>query len=470
MSKKKKTVIKNLENGAVEADIKNKEKTISNLQSKISCYKRELTNLKVKIIKLNTKITELNTKLQNVNKIKMNEELYENLKKLTEKQEIIIDSLTNQIINMKKASEINVNKFNETDKSNEIDKEEKSSDNNENVKKIKKTTEKDLIETKFDEIGVKNLTKDILNIFNQKITIKEFNENFTIKEFTEYAKSDSNFNLTDKIMTRSKKPIRMYVMDNLDSIIRFIFTNINKYDLNRLCSTLYFINTEISPKRKLVIALDILMIVKQPSCILYLISALFNNDLVYNETDNELSKLSSRDLILKVLNSLFYHLLNLDMNLYENSNILKNLNRIKNNLSIKQPNENLYELLDKLLKLNYVNIIDFENRRFNNEVNTAVSLVRTICRFLDWDYTYNTVILEKLDIKNNPYHTYTLASLSVSAYSELGLVKSVKNIFNEFVFIMDKPCEVSYICYVILKTIRSDKTGEFLEFHKDNID
>ncbi|ORD97721.1 hypothetical protein HERIO_421 [Hepatospora eriocheir] len=158
------------------------------------------------------------------------------------------------------------------------------------------------------------------------------------------------------------------------------------------------------------------------------------------------------------------------MNLYENSNILKNINRIKNNLSIKQPNENLYELLDKLLKLNYVNIIDFENRRFNNDVNTAVSLVRTICRFLDWDYTYNTVILEKLDIKNNPYHTYILASLSVSAYSELGLVKSVKNIFNEFVFIMDKPCEVSYICYVILKTIRSDKTGEFLEFHKDNID
>ena len=312
---------------------------------------------------------------------------------------------------------------------------------------------------KFEELGISNISDEIADCFKPLKNKMEFKENFTVEMFIDYAASSFEFRLDNRKKHNVKNPMKMYIMVNLDKIIYFIVKNVNNLPLNKVCGTLFYINNEIEQKHKLIIAIDLLLNVIERSKLLFMISALFNN--IFNDQ-------IGNDDIFRTICSILHKQYDLEMELYkDNEEIVKYLLTIKTNFSIFTGSVDLFDLLDEFLDINVESgIIDYNRSKIENSFDVRAWCVRLLCHVLDWDYTYNTVIIEKLNFTTNAFHTLCGIYLGIDAFNKFKDEKGVKALFTEFVFKMEGISENAQLLYSFLKEINEEKAEEYLEFNR----
>ncbi|OQS55852.1 hypothetical protein EHP00_394 [Ecytonucleospora hepatopenaei] len=330
---------------------------------------------------------------------------------------------------------------------------------------------------KFADLGIENLHKEIIDIFTKTKQKTDFKDNFTIQQFVEYSSMAFEFKLDNRKRHTIKNPMKLYVNQFQDKILTYLISNINSLSLREVCTTLFYINCEIDEKYKMVLAMDIILRLKERSKMLYMLSALFNN--VFSDGNNDLST---------AIMSIASHQHSIEMDLYqENEEIKKFLEIIKINFNLFKGSRGLFKMLDDLILCNFsnkthasdkledkekglLNVINYDKTCIFYEYDVKAWVVRLICHILDWDFTYNKVILEKLNIKENAYHTLLAIYLGIDAYYKFTMEdSSVKSLFTEFMYIMNDASEVSQLLYAFLKEIDEEKAEEYLCFYRTTL-
>lgn len=320
--------------------------------------------------------------------------------------------------------------------------------------------EQQLYENMFEQLGISDLSDEIVNIFSPSSNKRiEFKINYTLQQFIDYIGNSFEFQLDIRKPHKIKNPIREYVISNLDKIILYLMQNINNLPLKNICIALFYINNEIEQKHKLVILFDIILLLKERSKLLYIISALFNNVFGIN---------NGNVIIVKTIISIIHHQYLIEKDLYKNNiKVIKYLNDIKTNFDLFRYSEDLFNLVNEFINIPTKKpIINFKECRIDNEFEIVGWSIRTICHMLDWDYTYNTLILTKLDYKNNPFHTLVTIYLTKDIFDSFGYENSVQSLCNEFVSIMNNDSEIAMLCYIFIKEINTKKAEEYITLLK----
>lgn len=304
-----------------------------------------------------------------------------------------------------------------------------------------------------------NMVKEIKNIFMYKQKTAEFKMNFTFKKFIEYAESYYEFLLTNKKISKLKNPFKLYIDSNLEKIIKCLIENINNFNLNQICSSIFMINSAIEYNHKLVIAHDILLEIKDYSKLLYIYSALFNNI--------ELGK----DLISVLITKILYHQYCIDSDLYEDDTIFGYLELIKNNFGLEKPKKTLWKSLsDFLIPIDFFTTVQGTIQINNSAIEAGFGL-RMLCTYLDWDYTYNEFIINKLlpAVKDelNATYLYYLGILAINSLRMFGKTESVTVILNELLEWLNDTDEINLVAFLILKQVFNDKPYKWLETQKE---
>lgn len=325
--------------------------------------------------------------------------------------------------------------------------------------------------TKFTELGITDISADIKHCTTKiKTTNKvvEFRENFSVDEFVKFVSVNYEYKFNDKRKNNRKGGQKTYVDTNLTEIISHLLKNINTLSLREITTTLFMITNEISRNHKQIIAMDIVLLIKERSKLIYIISALFNNSINSNIINN---------VLIKTIVSICAYQYNIEVDLYgDDSTIMKYLGQIKNNFdNFNLEKVDLHELLDELLMFKSSSIINYESNSIDYNANIHAWSIRMSCHIFDWSYTYNNVVVDRLNIKENIFHALVSIYLCIDAYYKFnGNVKDlgysadsgVNALISELIYIMNDASETSQLIYAFIRTVDEEKAEEYMEFYR----
>lgn len=300
--------------------------------------------------------------------------------------------------------------------------------------------------------NVAELASQIKDIFVQKSKNLDFKLNFSLKKFVDYAELSYEFSLFNKKVVKTKNPLKQFIEINLQKILKFVIENINILNLNQICSTVFLINSEISYKQKLVVVHDLILELNNYSKLNFIASALFNNLDLEN------------DIFSQIIKKIMYHQLCIDNNLLKNTEVIEHLGIIRDNFSLSASEVGLWDCLSHFIIKH--ELFDQDKKRILADAIENGFLLRMVCHYLDWDYTYNNFILmqlyPKLLLDKGSIHAYYLGILMMNANRFLGTDESTKEIENELLSILDWKNESSIAAYMILKQIRSEDANKWM--------
>lgn len=303
----------------------------------------------------------------------------------------------------------------------------------------------------------------VKDIFTSKLRKQEFKANFTFKKFIEYAEMSYEFNLNNKKISKAKNPLKLYIESNLDKILKFIIDNITTLNMNQVCSTLFLINSEMDYKNKLVFIHDIALELTNCSKLLYFVSAILNNQ--------ELLK----DTLSMTIYRILYHQYIIDTNIYNDPDIGEYLEIIRNNLSLCESSCSIWDHAISLIESNSLFSINKGNQNIKNvkpEIIENGFSLRLICHYLDWDFTYNTIIVTQIapSIKDSSSELiYYLGILAMDAYRYFKDDPSVIKIFEELRKYMSDVSDLSVASYLILKQVFPNDCDKWLNAKRDQL-
>ena len=303
------------------------------------------------------------------------------------------------------------------------------------------------------------LIGELKKTFKTKSKKTEFKMNFTFMKFIEYCENSYEFSLTNKKVAKSKNPLRQFILTNMDRILKFLIDNINTLNMNQLCSTFFLINSEIEYSHKLVIFHDIILELENCSKLIYIASALFNN-LDF-----------SCDLFSQLIKKILFHQVSIDCDLIRDGTVTEYFNLISENLALSPPDISLWESLSHFMVKH--ELFDTEKLSIKAEAIEKGFMLRMVCHYLDWNYTYNTFIVTQLYPKivsaRSPIHVYYLGILTMNAYRLFGTHESVVSIFDELKGILEWNDQCSVVAYLILKQVYEVECEEWVQRNFENL-
>lgn len=415
---------------------------------------------------LESKVKEMNKKISDL------ENVVKSLKSEILNKDIIIDALVTKL-----REKVSVERIINVDEETDVERVSMERANMEranveekvDVKRIKKNTEemslpglgdfpdelneKDSINHKTVSetynthyLGSPELIIQIKDIFVQKSKNIDFKTNYTFKKFVDYAEMSYEFSLFNKKIFRIKNPLKQFLDANLDRIIKFIIENINFFNMNQICSTLFLINSEIPYKQKLVIFHDIILELENFSKLNFIASALFNN------VDLE------SDFFSQLIKKIMYHQICVDTKLITDTDIHEYYSIIRDNFTLTPPDISLWDSLSHFLVSH--TLFDSAKKTVKPESIEKGFALRTLCTYLDWDYTFNTFIRTQLHPKilsdRSPIHVYYMGILMMNARRFFGFCESVSVIEGELREILEWKDQCSVVVYLILKQLYSE--------------
>lgn len=336
-----------------------------------------------------------------------------------------------------------------------IPKEKKISDNLPGLTDLDSDDNASIVHTPAQKpinFDISELTSQIKDVFLMKSKNSDFKQNYTFKKFVDYCESSYEFSLTNKKVSKTKNPLKLFIESNLEGILKFLIENINLLNLNQICSTLFLINSEIVYAHKLVIFHDICLELENCSKLNLIACALFNN----NNLEN--------DLFSQIIKKIMFHQLSIDFDLFKDPEIIDNLNLICENMVLSPPDISLWESLSHFM----VNHQLFDSEKFvvKSEAIEKGFVLRMACHYIDWDYTFNNFIILQLYPKilsdRSPIHVYYLGILAINALRLFGQHESVDLIIEELRDILDWNNNCSVVAYLILKQLYEVDSEEWL--------
>ncbi|KAI4292093.1 hypothetical protein PAPHI01_1367 [Pancytospora philotis] len=303
------------------------------------------------------------------------------------------------------------------------------------------------------------LVAEIKTIFAPKAKEIDFKMNYGFKRFVEYAESSYEFSLMNKKVYRPKNPLKLYIANNLDKILKYIIENLSVLNLNQVCSTLFLLNADIEYRQKLVIAHDVLLEVDDCSKLPYICSALFNNLALQS------------DAFSAVLGKILYHQCCVDADRLNDSTVGEYLEVVKANLGLCRPEVSLWASPATFISNEPAFLSHRGAVRMASECIEKCFMLQMLCHYLDWDYTYNKFIVQllfpALAAGRSPVLGYYCGALALNAHRLFGRVESVSRVFQELLLLLRDDGDTSVVCYLVLKQLYPHECAKWLENNQD---
>ncbi|AFN83642.1 hypothetical protein EROM_090250 [Encephalitozoon romaleae SJ-2008] len=304
----------------------------------------------------------------------------------------------------------------------------------------------------------KSLEKEVEDLFRRDKTSKQFKDAFTIDSLLSYSKEAHSFSLNVRTEVRMKKSFHTNVKQQIDKIIRHMIVNLNTYDLNTVCSTLNLISGDIEYQHKLVITHDIVLFIDDFSRIPFIVSALFNNQGIYD------------DVLGSTIKEILFHQCMVDSDINRSHpHIVGYYNKIIDNFELHPKEKSLKDLCANLIG----NFNVFEDGGFNPAIFPSMYSVRVLCHYMDWDYTYNeficSVLYPKLRETRNPLYAIYMFTAVFNALRVFGYIESVELVFSRLKELMDDSSDLSIVSYLFIKQVDPERADRWYESQRGNI-
>lgn len=306
--------------------------------------------------------------------------------------------------------------------------------------------------------GSKSLEKEVEDLFRRDKASKQFKDAFTIDSLLSYSKEAHSFSLNARTEVRMKKSFHTNVKQQIDKIIRHMIVNLNTYDLNTVCSTFNLISGDIEYQHKLVVTHDIILFIDDFSRVPFIVSALFNNQGIYD------------DVLGSTIKEILLHQCMVDSDINRNHpHILGYYNKIIDNFELHPKEESLKNLCANLIG----NFNVFENGGFNPAIFPNMYSIRVLCHYMDWDYTYNEFICSVLDPKlretRNPLYATYMFTVVFNALRVFGYIESVELVFNRLKELMDDSSDLSIVSYLFIRQVDPERADRWYTSQIGNI-
>lgn len=320
--------------------------------------------------------------------------------------------------------------------------------------------EKELIPQKLNVVNSSSLIAQIKEIFLPKSKLTEFKPNYTFKKFVEYCESSYEFSLTNKKISKTKNPLKLFIETNLERIVKYLIDNINTLNLNQICSTFFLINSEIDYSFKLIICHDIILELEDYTKLTFIASAIFNNQ------DLEC------DLFSQIIKKILFHQISIDYDFLKDSDINDYLDLISENMALSSPEVSLWESLSHFMVKHQ--FFDPDKLTIKSEAIEKGFMLRMTCHYIDWNYTYNTFVVMQLFPKiiadKSPIHVYYLGILALNGLRLFDKDESVLLIFEELKSILEWGDHCSVVAYLILKQVNGEMCKEWLDKNAEDLE
>lgn len=304
-------------------------------------------------------------------------------------------------------------------------------------------------ETRRDVIG-NRLDKEVSEMFRSKKEAR-FSGGFTFEGFVGHARRHHRFTLGNRADVEMEKTLSSGVRQHLDKIVRHLVVNVNKYDLNTICSSFNLMSGEIEYQYKLVISHDIVLFIDDFSRMPFIIAALFNNKDIGGDT------------VGRTLRQILGHQYMVDREMYRRfPRLVSWYDEMASNFEIEAQGQSLESTCGRLIGDFEV----FEDGRFNAGMFPNMYAMRMVSQYMDWDFTYNRFIQSnlypKLQKSKRPLYAVYIFTLTFNALRTFGYVESVRVVMNKLCEMMGDSSELSAVIYLFMKQVDPERAGRWI--------
>ncbi|WUR02830.1 uncharacterized protein VNE69_03051 [Vairimorpha necatrix] len=295
------------------------------------------------------------------------------------------------------------------------------------------------------------LKEDLETFFGRKKIVRVFKENSYFDEFIDFCTETYTQKSFEIQKISHSKNVKKYLQENKNKILKYLILNINKLSFSNVCSTLLVLSTEFTDTEKFVIIHDIILYVQDFSKLIFYSFCILNNQI----TDS--------GVFYSTIHSILSYQYLVDLEIHKSKKIIgTSLTYIKNLLSFK-----CTKPLEEVLSGIKVDIPVFSKYKFNTDIYQYIYSLRSLCHFLDWDYVYNTFILEELSKNLTGCKILYMGILALNSIRLFGSTESSDTIMD---FIKDKMKnidEIGLASYLIIKQINEKDSQEYLETNEE---
>lgn len=432
----------------------------SKLQNKIKLLEEQLEDKNIMIELL---LSEIKKKRRNDDfETNKRNKMYDDLENHNFNINGYVDHDNNKIISsneLQNEKEIIVNKDKITDNTLTCNSTNNSANLKKNTENIKDNFNNNLNESLNEKNWVfKYKLKDDLDILlNKKKVTKIFRDNVFIDEFVEYCGDVFLIKSFDDFVNITlPKNLKKYLSENKQKIYKYLILNINNLSLNLICSTIILLSNEFSDYDKLIMIHDIILYTTIHSKILFIVFCLINSPDFFKNCKDDILK----DTLFNIL--CFQYIIDIDI--HKSKKITNQYTLIKNKLGL-----DTHKVLEDYLLNISCEIPVFNNYKFNDELYKYIYSVRVLGHFLDWDYTYNTYIIENLLKEVNPCKIVYMGILAISSLRLFGRIESNTLIFTYVKNLIKGYDDLSLVSYLIIKQVDENYSEKYISVYDTKI-
>jgi hypothetical protein len=318
-----------------------------------------------------------------------------------------------------------------------------------------------------DHMEVEMNYKDKLDEINEVLITKRkkqvtplFKPNMDIDDFASFcSKNNISLILEQRKELRFNKTIKLYIKNNMKGILKYVFDRINDAKIYDTYSIFYCIQGELSYSVKVIILHDLFLFCADPSVILMLAFTIFQSSTFQN------------DLLSVCIKRLLGYQYLIEKDIYkEHPDIVKALDIIKDRMKFDSEYFDIREYCETLV----VDEPIFSCGEVNEELVARGSAIKLLCNFVDWDWTYNSFIVEflmgKLLSEEKPSYLYYIGVLTLNGMRLFGLHGSVKVLIGEIEkYLNSNAITLGIVSYLFIKQIKPLMADRWMESRLDEV-
>ncbi|KAF7684102.1 hypothetical protein TCON_0706 [Astathelohania contejeani] len=301
-------------------------------------------------------------------------------------------------------------------------------------------------------------SKEITELINYVIKAEDppqFKPNASVLEFMEYCTLLGSPGIFDSSKVSLSKNLKTYIRNNKKGILKAVMERINDYKLLDIYNILSIVSYECGYVDKLIIIHDFFIFIKKTEYIIFLVYSILRNDCFRN------------DILGSTIKKMIEHQLSLEE--IGNDKLSLAINHIIDNLKLAPQKHDLEELVEDIFK----EVAIFRDGEITNEAMGRALSIKLLCDYLDWDWTYNTFIVEKSKLSNNSeFFIFILGLLGLNAWVNFGFIESVSVIFNKMEEIMksnNNNIQIRIIAYLFVKLYKPNKAEEWVIKNEESV-
>ncbi|KAG0436260.1 hypothetical protein DMUE_4314 [Dictyocoela muelleri] len=243
-----------------------------------------------------------------------------------------------------------------------------------------------------------------------------FKNNFNFNDFIAYLKS-LNIPLFKNHSFNTPKILTNFVSINYSGIHKFFIENLNN-SLHDSCLLAYILARESDFSKKLLLFHDIILFIDNFSKLIFIFACIFSKKTFDNHRSTELKE-KNGNWLYQTIRMIIENQLIIDKDLFSEPQNIEILEKIKKNYNLEPQYHDFYKCAPIFASSKTVN---------------EVCALRIVAHYMDWDWSYNHLIVDilypKYVLSKDQIILYLIGVVVSNGYRNIGLHESVRNVYD----------------------------------------